>query len=84
MDDSIFIDLVKALLTYEKDDKEKDLSRKCKESSKEKDDKEKKDIDIKTDIKGETIAAEIVEEKDATRFPSMQIFNVSSGIKILI
>ncbi|KAK0158340.1 hypothetical protein PV328_009355 [Microctonus aethiopoides] len=80
MDDSIFIDLVKALLTYEKDDKEKDLSRKCKESSKEKDDKDKKDVDIKTDIKGETITSEIVEEKDATRFPSMQIFNAISCV----
>ncbi|KAK0163445.1 hypothetical protein PV327_007124 [Microctonus hyperodae] len=77
MDDSIFIDLVKALLTYEKDDKEKDLSRKCKESSKEKEDKDKKDVDVKTDIKGES-TAENVEEKNATRFPSMQIFNAIS------
>lgn len=66
MDDSIFVDLVNALLTYEKDEKEKEVSKKGKDLSK---DKENKDSD--KDKKGES------KDESSSPFPSMQIFSVS-------
>ncbi|KAL7306374.1 hypothetical protein TKK_0001798 [Trichogramma kaykai] len=62
MDDSIFVDLVNALVSYEKDDKEKDTNptKKFKES---------KDEDKKEDS---------FSKSDDTPFPSMQIFTAIS------
>ena len=66
MDDSIFVDLVNALLTYEKDDKEKEAPKKGNVFYK---DKENKDSD--KDKKGDS------NDDSSTPFPSMQIFSVS-------
>lgn len=65
----MFVDLVKALLIYEKEDKEKDTTKKSKETPKDKDDK-----DTKIDLK---IGDDSKCDKESARFPSMQIFNVS-------
>lgn len=67
MDDSIFIDLVKALITYEKEDKEREPTRKVRD----KDDKDKKDSEPRADK-----TADVKELKPPGRSPSMQIFNV--------
>ena len=70
MDDSIFVDLVNALLAYEKEDKEEEAPKKGKDLVKEKDNKES-DKDKKVKPK---------EEAPSTPFPSMQIFNVSHRV----
>ncbi|XP_033224631.1 histone-lysine N-methyltransferase E(z)-like isoform X3 [Belonocnema kinseyi] len=69
MDDSIFADLVNALLTYEKDEKEKEAPKKGKDLSK---DKENKDSD--KDKKCES------KEESSSPFPSMQIFSAISSM----
>ncbi|XP_012285024.1 histone-lysine N-methyltransferase E(z) isoform X2 [Orussus abietinus] len=85
MDDSIFVDLVNALLTYEKDDKEKEQPKKGKESSKDKesqkdDDKDRKDTEsFKTEVKVKKEPEDLEREKDVP-FPSMQIFNAISSM----
>lgn len=77
MDDSIFVDLVNALANYEKEDKEREQTKKGKEPLREKDNQkedEKKDIEIKSEVKNE-----IKTENGMTvavPFPSMHIFNV--------
>lgn len=75
MDDSIFVDLVNALVNYEKEDKEKEQTKKGKEPLKEKDNQkedEKKD-EVKCEIKTERIEnGKIL----SVPFPSMHIFNV--------
>lgn len=68
MDDSIFIDLVQALMTYEKDDKEP--PKKGRENQK--DDEKDSKSDSKTDVK-----------ETKPQLPSMQIFNVSL-LKIIV
>ncbi|XP_043284360.1 histone-lysine N-methyltransferase E(z) isoform X2 [Venturia canescens] len=78
MDDSIFVDLVNALLVYEKDDKEKEGPKKGKESSKEKESlkDEKEKGEIKIEVKSED--PDDHKDKDSPRFPSMQIFGAIS------
>lgn len=74
MDDSIFVDLVNALANYEKEDKEREHTKKGKETSKEKENQkeiEKKDSEIKTDARTDNT------KTVANPFPSMHIFNVS-------
>lgn len=74
MDDSIFVDLVNALVNYERDDKDKEQTKKGKESLKEKENQkenEKKDVETKTEIK-----IEKTESGRTIPFPSMHIFNV--------
>lgn len=77
MDDSIFVDLVNALVNYEKDDKEREQTKKGKEPLREKDNQkedERKDIETKSEVK-----SEIKTENGMTAavpFPSMHIFNV--------
>ena len=70
MDDSIFVDLVDALIAYDKDDKmnekEVEIIKKPKET---KADEKKDEIVIKKEIKME-------DSKDSS-FPSMHIFNVN-------
>lgn len=76
MDDSIFVDLVNALINYEKEDKEKEQTKKGKEPLKEKDnqkDDDKKDVEIKCEIKTERIENG---KTSTVPFPSMHIFNV--------
>lgn len=76
MDDSIFVDLVNALINYEKEDKEKEQTKKGKEPLKEKDnqkDDDKKDVEIKCEIKTERIENG---KTSIAPFPSMHIFNV--------
>lgn len=73
MDDSIFVELVNALINYERDDKEREQIKKGKESLRDQKENEKKDIDIKSEIK--------IEKTEngtpmVTPFPSMHIFNV--------
>lgn len=77
MDDSIFVDLVNALLVYEKDDKEKETPKKMKESSKDKESvkEEKEKGEAKTEVKSEK--SDELKDKDNPRFPSMQIFGVN-------
>ncbi|XP_050465065.1 histone-lysine N-methyltransferase E(z) isoform X2 [Cataglyphis hispanica] len=80
MDDSIFVDLVNALANYEKDDKERELIKKGKESFKEKENRkenEKKDVEIKSEIKTEKIESG---KTTAILFPSMHIFNAISNM----
>ncbi|XP_025155938.1 histone-lysine N-methyltransferase E(z) isoform X1 [Harpegnathos saltator] len=80
MDDSIFVDLVNALVNYEKEDKEKEQTKKGKEPLREKDNQkedEKKDIEGRSEIKIEKI------ENGKTLtvpFPSMHIFNAISSM----
>lgn len=82
MDDSIFVDLVNALVNYEREDKEKEQSKKGKESFREKecqkeDDKEKKDNNnLKPEVKPESAE----DAKPENSFPSMQIFNAISSM----
>lgn len=83
MDDSIFVDLVNALANYEKDDKERELIKRGKESFKEKENRkenEKKDVEIKSDIKTEKIESG---KTTATPFPSVHVFYVK-GLNIVI
>lgn len=73
MDDSIFVDLVNALLNYEKEDKEH--TKKGKEPLKEKDNQ--KENEKKDETKTETRIEKTESGKTAvTLFPSMHIFNV--------
>lgn len=78
MDDSIFVDLVNALVNYERDDKEREHTKKGKES-KEKEDQKDDDKDNKDDVKAEVSVEKPIEDlkAQATPFPSMHIFNVS-------
>ncbi|XP_011301065.1 histone-lysine N-methyltransferase E(z) isoform X1 [Fopius arisanus] len=68
MDDQLFVDLVNELVKYEKDDKEKEAPRRTR------DDKEKKEVDVKHEK-----SEEGKEDKDISRFPSMQVFNAISS-----
>ena len=84
MDDSIFVDLVNALLVYEKDDKDnkdKEAPRKGKESSREKespkDEKEKDSESSKAEVKTEKTNDSKDSSKESGKFPSMHIFSVS-------
>lgn len=87
MDDSIFVDLVNALMHYEKDDKDKDPPKKGRELSKDKDnpkDDDAENVDtegIKTEVKLEKVEEDSEDNKEKkssnTPFPSMHIFNVS-------
>lgn len=81
MDDSIFVDLVNALMHYEKDDKEKELPKKAKDVSK---DEEAEAVELegmRAEVKLEKIDADCKDSKEKessqTPFPSMHIFNVS-------
>ncbi|XP_071631924.1 histone-lysine N-methyltransferase E(z) isoform X2 [Temnothorax longispinosus] len=76
MDDSIFVDLVNALANYEKDDKDKEQTKKGKESLKEKEN-EKKDDEMKTELKTDKTEGG---KTAATPFPSMHIFNAISSM----
>lgn len=70
MDDAIFVDLVNALVTYDKEDSEKENAKKVKDSKdKDKDEEKDKKDSIKMDVDGEV-------GEESTPFPSMQIFNV--------
>lgn len=75
MDDSIFVDLVNALLNYEKEDKDKEYPKKGKEPLKEKENQ--KENEKKDETKTETRIERTESGKTAaTPFPSMHIFNV--------
>lgn len=67
MDDAIFVDLVNALVHYEKDDIEKEERETAKKGKDSKDKDEDKTVDVKNDGNDE-----------GTPFPSMQIFTVMS------
>ncbi|XP_044581335.1 histone-lysine N-methyltransferase E(z) isoform X1 [Cotesia glomerata] len=69
MDDSIFIDLVKALITYEKEDKEREPTRKV---------RDKEDKDKKEDARGDKTDTKDI--KPVGRSPTMQIFNAISSM----
>ncbi|XP_077280365.1 histone-lysine N-methyltransferase E(z) isoform X2 [Temnothorax americanus] len=80
MDDSIFVDLVNALANYEKDDKDKEQTKKGKEFLKEKENQkenEKKDVEMKTELKTDKTEGG---KTAATPFPSMHIFNAISSM----
>ncbi|XP_032672415.1 histone-lysine N-methyltransferase E(z) isoform X2 [Odontomachus brunneus] len=80
MDDSIFVDLVNALINYEKEDKEKEQTRKGKEPLREKDNQkedERKDVDGKCEIKTEKNENG---KPIIVPFPSMHIFNAISSM----
>nr|XP_050864260.1 histone-lysine N-methyltransferase E(z) isoform X1 [Vespula vulgaris] len=81
MDDSIFVDLVNALVNYERDDKEREHTKKGKES-KEKEDQKDDDKDNKDDVKAEVSVEKPIEDSkaQATPFPSMHIFNAISSM----
>ncbi|XP_034941861.1 histone-lysine N-methyltransferase E(z) isoform X1 [Chelonus insularis] len=74
MDDSIFVDLVNALLNYEKDDREREAVKKPKD----KEDRDKKDGDLRNDCKTEK--NDELKDKRNVRFPSMHIFNAISSM----
>ncbi|XP_076280854.1 histone-lysine N-methyltransferase E(z) isoform X1 [Lasioglossum baleicum] len=75
MDDSTFVDLVNALAQYEKEDKEREKSKKGKDTE---DDKERKDGgNIKTEVKSDKL--EDV-KPEGNPFPSMHIFNAISSM----
>ncbi|XP_074112095.1 histone-lysine N-methyltransferase E(z) isoform X1 [Cotesia typhae] len=69
MDDSIFIDLVKALIAYEKEDKDREPTRKV---------RDKEDKDKKEDAHGDKTDAK--DTKPVGRSPTMQIFNAISSM----
>lgn len=72
MDDSIFVDMVNALAHYEKEDKEREQTKKGKDKE---DDKERKDNgSIKTE-KPDKLLEDIKTERNP--FPSIHIFNVN-------
>ncbi|XP_071575394.1 histone-lysine N-methyltransferase E(z) isoform X1 [Temnothorax nylanderi] len=80
MDDSIFVDLVNALANYEKEDKDKEQTKKGKESLKEKENQkenDKKDVEMKTELKIDKTEGG---KTAATPFPSMHIFNAISSM----
>lgn len=70
MDDSIFVDLVNALMQYEKEDKDKEQIKKG---------KDKEDDRIKIEAKTEKLLEEVKTDKNP--FPSMHIFNVNKTCK---
>lgn len=70
MDDSIFVDLVNALMQYEKEDKDKEQIKKG---------KDKEDDRIKIEAKSEKLLEEAKTDKNP--FPSMHIFNVNKICK---
>lgn len=70
MDDSIFVDLVNALMQYEKEDKDKEQIKKG---------KDKEDDRIKIEAKSEKLLEETKIDKNP--FPSMHIFNVNKTCK---
>lgn len=75
MDDSIFVDLVNALANYEREDKDKEQTKKGKEMLREKENQkenEKKDAE-KTESRTEKTESG---RTAAVPFPSMHIFNV--------
>ena len=74
MDDSIFVDLVNALASYEREDKDKEHQKKGKDSSKE---------NAKNDEKDKKQNKSQMNDTLNTLFPSMQIFNVSLLIKFI-
>jgi len=76
MDDSIFVELVNALINSEKEDKEREQIKKGKESLRDQRENEKKDSDVKSEVK-----VEKTESGMANPFPSMHIFNVR-GLKM--
>ncbi|XP_012269303.2 histone-lysine N-methyltransferase E(z) isoform X2 [Athalia rosae] len=90
MDDSIFVDLVNALMQYEKDDRDKEFPRKGKELSKEKENPKEDDSEpAETEILNVEVKLEKIDEdtkdlkdKNATNasFPSMHIFNAISSM----
>jgi len=71
MDDSIFVELVNALINSEKEDKEREQIKKGKESLRDQRENEKKDGDVKSEVK-----VEKTESGMANPFPSIHIFNV--------
>ncbi|KAG7199183.1 hypothetical protein KM043_018058 [Ampulex compressa] len=83
MDDSIFVDLVNALINYEKEDRDKEHVKKGKEIFREKDgqkedDKEKKEGDLKVEIKIDKSSEDV--KPEIHPFPSMHIFNAISSM----
>ncbi|XP_066589084.1 histone-lysine N-methyltransferase E(z) isoform X1 [Prorops nasuta] len=78
MDDSIFVDLVNALVNYEKEDKEREQPRRGKDSAKERDN-HKEDND-KEKRNGENTKSDTKLEKESAPFPSMQIFHAISSM----
>ncbi|XP_076621955.1 histone-lysine N-methyltransferase E(z) isoform X6 [Colletes latitarsis] len=75
MDDSIFVDLVNALTQYEKEDKEREQTKKGKEKE---EDKERKDSNVKAEVKTEKSLED--SKMHGNPFPSMHIFNAISSI----
>lgn len=74
MDDSIFVDLVNALVQYEKEDKEREHVKKGRDKEDDKE-KDKRDGSTKAEIKVEKLLEEVKTDKNP--FPSMHIFNAS-------
>ncbi|XP_011862501.1 PREDICTED: histone-lysine N-methyltransferase E(z) isoform X2 [Vollenhovia emeryi] len=77
MDDSIFVDLVNALLNYERDDKDREQTRKGKESLKEKENQKENE---KKDVEKSENKTEKTDGGKAAPFPSMHIFNAISSM----
>ncbi|XP_015436138.1 PREDICTED: histone-lysine N-methyltransferase E(z) isoform X1 [Dufourea novaeangliae] len=76
MDDSIFVDLVNALAQYEKDDKEREHTKKGKEKE---EDKDKRDSSsIKAEVKSEKSSEDV--KTEVNPFPTMHIFNAISSM----
>lgn len=81
MDDSIFVDLVNALVQYEREDKDKEQTKK----GKEKDESKEKDKDRKDNAKAETKNDKLSDDGKTINdknnpFPSMHIFNAISSM----